>query len=312
MVGSGVKASSHCNYFPIFGFMNILSKWNKLFKKQPLEDEQTLTELLKDSDPKKKQLPISPLIKQVIDKTKETVDGPQVYPCADPEFNCEYRRDYMPLFEKDEVYIKVAFDDERKVTHVCGLLSRFQREQRKKGKVEQNNFPSMQDCQVSQAIIEVLNPGERIASIAAGKITKEINFPSMLVLDDGYHGLLKSEQEWLNTTLYTLRNNECDILDRLLKYSIRAKNFKETLEIFLSTKKELQPGSCNSVIESFKSLAREFPIEGEKLSVAHIGLYLEQTQNIEKDELFRVILELFFCMGYDKYVMGYATGFTDK
>ncbi len=294
--------------------MNILSKLNKLnklFKRPPLEDEQTLTELLKDGNPKKKPLPISPLMRQIIEKAEESIDGPQIYPCADPEFNCEYRRDYMPLFEKDEAYIKVAFDDKRKVTHVCGLLPKFQREQRKKGKIEQKNFPTMPDCQVSQAITDVLKPGDRIASLSAQKTTTKIISQSMLVPDDGYHGLLKSEQEWLNTTLYTLHNSDCDILEHLLKYSIKTKNFKETLEIFLSTKKELQPGSCSSIIESFKSLAREFPVHGDKLSVAHIGLYLEQTQNIEKNELFRVILELFFCMGYDKDVMGYATGFTD-
>jgi len=123
--------------------------------------------------------------------------------------------------------------------------------------------------------------------------------------------LVKTEQEWLDTMLGSLENDDSDNLKKLLNYSIRAKNFKETLEIFLRTKKELKLGCCGSIIESFKLLARELPIHEDRLSIAYIGAYLEQRLGLEKKELFRVIVELFFCMGYDKEIAGYITGFTD-
>ena len=123
--------------------------------------------------------------------------------------------------------------------------------------------------------------------------------------------LKQVEKEWLNSMRTSLIGRDYEILLHLLQHSIIVHGFQETIEHFLSTKKELEPGSCSLVINSFKYLAREFLFNELTISVAQIGSRLEQMFNLKPKEIFSVLVELFFCMGYEKEIKGYTTGFIE-
>jgi hypothetical protein len=119
------------------------------------------------------------------------------------------------------------------------------------------------------------------------------------------------EKEWLDSMHASLIDSDYEILLHLLQHSIIARGFQETIEHFLSTKKELEPGSCSVVINSFKYLAREFQFNELTIPVAQIGSSLEQMFNLKPKEIFSIFVELFFCMGYEKEIKGYTTGFIE-
>jgi len=109
----------------------------------------------------------------------------------------------------------------------------------------------------------------------------------------------------------SLIDSEYKILLHLLQHLIIARGFRETIEQFLITRKELELGSCSVVINSFKYLAREFQFDEQTISVAQIGSSLEQMFNLKPRDMFSVIVELFFCLGYEKEIKGYTTGFIE-
>lgn len=125
------------------------------------------------------------------------------------------------------------------------------------------------------------------------------------------HSLKGVEKEWLDAMHTSLVDGEYEVLLHLLQHSIIARGFKEKIEHFLITKIELETGSCGVVINAFKFLAREFQFREQTISVAKIGSSLEQAFNLKPKEIFSIIVELFFCLGYEKKIKGYTTGFTE-
>ncbi len=278
--------------------------------------------------------------------------------CASPDFECYFKKKYMPLFEEKKAYIKVAFDKADNVTHVCGLLPRLQHEKdREKIEDEKMTLSKMPDCLLSHAIAEVSlapkhdmtkarnvvyqgqtastqQPSPEARNVGCKgqtastqqQVSKAKNFvyqdraasaqqqSSNIVLDPYISvGSLKGvEKEWLNSMHASLVDSEYEILLHLLQHSIIARGFQEKVEHFLDTRKELEPGSCSVVINSFKYLAREFRFNEQTISVAQIGSSLERMFNLKPREIFSIIVELFFCLGYEKEIKGYTTGFIES
>ncbi|MBV1905009.1 MAG: hypothetical protein KUG75_02950 [Pseudomonadales bacterium] len=291
--------------------MSIFSRFGLTRKSQEQENHQTLAEIMQDAPEKTAAVP-GLLVQQVVSTLSELVDETTVYPCAAPDFKCEYLRDYMPFFEKDDAHIKIAFDEKRVPTQVCGQLARIHKVCGS-GEPSQSNamVASMPKCQVSQSISEVMMLGLKKNFHAIKKTNHHMDANSMLLFEDGFQNLREREQEWLDMMLASLSKEAADNLVHLMKYSIKSEGFTKKLENFLSTKKVLQEGSCTEVTIAFKNLATEFPIESDKIIIPSIGLFIAQSQDIDCEALFRVLVELFFCMGYDKEIVGYTTGFTD-
>ena len=120
------------------------------------------------------------------------------------------------------------------------------------------------------------------------------------------------EKEWLNSMQASLIDSEYEVLLHLLQHSIVAYGFQQKIEHFLKTRKELEPGSSSIVVSSFEYLAREFQFDGQTISVAKIGTSLQQRFHLKCREIFSIIVELFFCLGYEKKIKGYTTGFIES
>jgi len=239
--------------------------------------------------------------------------------CASPDFECYFKKAYMPLFEEKNAYIHIAFDEADNVTHVCGLLPRVQHEKdRNKTEDEQITLAKMPDCLLSQAIAEVSRSASVEASRAGGvmfhgHMGSAQQHDSNFVFDplSAENSLDDAEKEWLETMHVSLVDGEYKILMHLMQYLIVTRGFRETIENFLATRQELQPGSRSKVIESFRYLARAFQVDEQTITVARIGSSLEQALNLTPKATFSVIVELFFCLGYDKEIKGYTTGFIE-
>jgi hypothetical protein len=225
----------------------------------------------------------------------------------------------MPLFENKNAYIKVAFDKADNVTHVCGLLPRLQHEKESK-KIDDENITlsKMPNCLLSHAIAELSLASKNNISVARNGVYQGQTAPMQQQISnfvfDPYvsdRSLKGVEKEWLDSMHASLIDSDYEILLHLLQHSIIARGFQETIEHFLSTKKELEPGSCSVVINSFKYLAREFQFNELTIPVAQIGSSLEQMFNLKPKEIFSIFVELFFCMGYEKEIKGYTTGFIE-
>jgi hypothetical protein len=225
----------------------------------------------------------------------------------------------MPLFEKKNAYIEVAFDKADNVTHVCGLLPRLQHEKdRKKIDDENITLSKMPNCLLSHAIAELSLASKNNISVARYGVYQGQTAPMQQQISNfvfypyvSVRSLKGVEKEWLDSMHASLIDSDYEILLHLLQHSIIARGFQETIEHFLSTKKELEPGSCSVVINSFKYLAREFQFNEQTISVAQIGSSLEQMFNLKPKEIFSIFVELFFCMGYEKEIKGYTTGFIE-
>ena len=278
--------------------------------------------------------------------------------CASPDYECYFKKRYMPLFEDKDGYVKVAFDKADNVTHVCGLLPRLQHEkEREKTKEENLTLSKVPNCLLSRAIAErapaprnhtsgarnVAHQGETSSTqqqaAKAGYVvhrgqaaTAQPNKsnPGNVVHHQGRaasgqqphsnivydpnaasRSLKGLEKQWLDSMQASLVDGEYQILLDLLQHSIVTHGFREKIERFLSTKKELQPGNSSVVIDSFKYLAREFELKEQVITVAQVGTSLEQRFRLNPKEIFSTIVELFFCLGYEKEIKGYTTGFLE-
>jgi hypothetical protein len=177
----------------------------------------------------------------------------------------------------------------------------------------------MPNCLLSDAIAELSLASKNNISVARNGVYQGQTAPmqqqiSNFVLDPyvSVPSLKGVEKEWLDSMHTSLVDSDYEILLHLFQHSIIARGFQETIEHFLSTKKELSPGSCSVVINSFKYLAREFQFNEQTISVAQIGSSLEQMLNLKPKEIFSIFVELFFCMGYEKEIKGYTTGFIES
>ncbi len=284
------------------------------------KDEETLLRWLNsDSEKEEKAEPdkkeqedpsTRPLADQVIKRLSEIIEEHQQYPCVNNQLGCQFKRSYMPLFEKDNMYIHIAFNKQGGVANVCGLVAKLEHA-RKKDEMESTLTSNLPDCKVSEAIADVFMLRYNKQCHIIKKDPEQIAIDSMLVLNTEKSDLKKNEREWLKLMATNMNKEEFDILEKLLIYTIRRDNFKETLDVFLRTKKELIGGSCQSVVLAFNSLINDFPLGDEDISIANIGEYLQHTHNLDNGELIRTLIELFFCMGYEKEINGYATGFVD-
>jgi len=297
--------------------MKILSKLQSLVGKKSSKDENALAEKLEIAKAAKKKLISNFFVLQALEVLKKLEFDGGIFICSSPDFECYFKKKYMPLFEKKNAYIKVAFDKADNVTHVCGLLPRLQHEKDcKKINDENITLSKMPNCLLSHAIAELSLASKNNISVARNGVYRGQTAPmqqqiSNFVLDPYVSvGSLKgAEKEWLDSMHASLIDSDYEILLHLLQYSIIARGFQETIEHFLSTKKELEPGSCSVVINSFKYLAREFQFNEQTIPVAQIGSSLEQMFNLKPKEIFSIFVELFFCMGYEKEIKGYTTGF---
>ena len=299
--------------------MKILSKLQSLVGKKSSKDEHALAEKLEIAKAtKKKSIPHFFVLQALEVLKKLELDG-GIFICSSPDFECYFKKEYMPLFENKNAYIKVAFDKADNVTHVCGLLPRLQHEKDRKEIDDENiTLSKMPNCLLSHAIAELSLASKNNISVARNGVYQGQTAPmqqqiSNFVLDPyvSVRSLKGVEKEWLDSMHASLIDSDYEILLHLLQHSIIARGFQETIEHFLSTKKELEPGSCSVVINSFKYLAREFQFNEQTISVAQIGSSLEQMFNLKPKEIFSIFVELFFCMGYEKEIKGYTTGFIE-
>ncbi len=299
--------------------MKILGKLQSLVGKKSSKDEHTLAEKLEIAKATKKKAISHFFVLQALEVLKKLEFDGGIFICSSPDFECYFKKKYMPLFEKKNAYIKVAFDKADNVTHVCGLLPRLQHEKdREKIDDENITLSKMPNCLLSHAIAELSLASKNNISVARNGVYQGQTAPmqqqiSNFVLNPYVSvGSLKGvEKEWLDSMHASLINSDYEILLHLLQHSIIARSFQETIEHFLSTKQELEPGSCSVVINSFKYLAREFQFNEQTIPVAQIGSSLEQMFNLKPKEIFSIFVELFFCMGYEKEIKGYTTGFIE-
>jgi hypothetical protein len=298
----------------------MLSKLQSLVDKKLSKGEHALDEELKIAEDAKRKSKAHFFVLQALEalKTLELEGGKFI--CSSPDFECYFKKKYMPLFEEKNAYVKVAFDKADNVTHVCGLLPRLQHEKKSnKTKDENLTLSKMPNCLLSHAIAELsLAPQNNLSkagnAVYQGQTASMQQQGSNFILAPYSSGrsLQGPEKEWLDSMQASLIDNEYGILLHLLQHSIIAHGFQEAIEYFLSTKQELEPGSCSVVIDSFKYLAREFPLDEQIISVAQIGSSLKKRLDLKPNEIFSVIVELFFCLGYDKEIKGYTTGFIAK
>lgn len=299
--------------------MKILSKLQSLVGKKSSKDEHALAEKLEIAKATKKKTISHFFVLQALEVLKKLEFDGGIFICSSPDFECYFKKEYMPLFEKKNAYIKVAFDKADNVTHVCGLLPRLQHEKDHK-KIDEENITlsKMPNCLLSHAIAELsLAPKNNISvarnGVYQGQTARMQQKISNFVFDPyvSDRSLKGVEKEWLDSMHASLIDSDYEILLHLLQHSIIARGFQETIEHFLSTKKELEPGSRSVVINSFKYLAREFQFNELTIPVAQIGSSLEQMFNLKPKEIFSIFVELFFCMGYEKEIKGYTTGFIE-
>ena len=299
--------------------MKILSKLQSLAGKKSSKDEHALAEKLEIAKATKKKTISHFFVLQALEVLKKLEFDGGIFICSSPDFECYFKKEYMPLFENKNAYIKVAFDKADNVTHVCGLLPRLQHENDHK-KIDDENITlsKMPNCLLSHAIAELSLAPKNNTSVARNGVYQSQRAPMQQQISnfvfDPYvadRSLKGVEKEWLDSMHASLIDSDYEILLHLLQHSIIARGFQETIEHFLSTKKELKPGSCSVVINSFKYLAREFQFNEQTISVAQIGSSLEQMFNLKPKEIFSIFVELFFCMGYEKEIKGYTTGFIE-
>ncbi len=299
--------------------MKILSKLQSLVSKKSSKDEDALAEKLEIAKAKKKKSISHFFVLQALEVLKKLELDGGIFICSSPDFECYFKKKYMPLFENKNAYIKVAFDKADNVTHVCGLLPRLQHEKDSK-KIDDENITlsKMPNCLLSHAIAELSLASKNNISVARSGVYRGQTAPmqqriSNFVFDPyvSDRSLKGVEKEWLDSMHASLIDSDYEILLHLLQHSIIARGFQETIEHFLSTKKELEPGSCSVVINSFKYLAREFQFNELTIPVAQIGSSLEKMFNLKPKEIFSIFVELFFCMGYEKEIKGYTTGFIE-
>ena len=299
--------------------MKILSNLQSLVGKKSSKDEHALAEKLEIAKARKKKSISHFFVLQALEVLKKLELDGGTFICSSPDFECYFKKKYMPLFEKKNAYIKVAFDKADNVTHVCGLLPRLQHEKdREKIDDENITLSKMPNCLLSQAIAELSLAPKNNISVARNGVYQGQTAPMQQQISnfvfDPYvsdRSLKGVEKEWLDSMHASLIDSDYEILLHLLQHSIIARGFQETIEHFLSTKKELEPGSCSVVINSFKYLAREFQFNELTIPVAQIGSSLEQMFNLKPKEIFSIFVELFFCMGYEKEIKGYTTGFIE-
>jgi len=299
--------------------MKILSKLQSLVGKKSSTDEHALAEKLEIAKATKKKAISNFFVMQTLEVLKKLELDGGVFICSSPDFKCYFKKKYMPLFEEKNAYIKVAFDKADNVTHVCGVLARLQNERDLKKVGDENiTLSKMPNCLLSQAIAELSLAPKNNISVARNGVYQSQTTPMQQQISnfvyDPYvsdHSLKGVEKEWLDSMHASLIDSDYKILLHLHQHSIIARGFQETIEHFLSTKKELKPGSCSVVINSFKYLAREFQFNEQTISVAQIGSSLEQMFNLKPKEIFSIFVELFFCMGYEKEIKGYTTGFIE-
>jgi len=300
--------------------MEILSKLQSLMGKKSSRDDDALAEKLENARATKEKSGSRFFALQALEVLKKLELDGGTFICASPDFECYFKKKYMPLFDEKNAYIKVAFDKADNVTHVCGLLPRLQHEKdRGKSEDENRTLSKMPNCLLSRAIAELSVASKNNLSKAGHGVyggqtasTQQQNSNFVLAPHVSVHSLKGVEQEWLDSMHTSLVDSEYQILLHLLQHSIIARNFKETIEHFLMTRKELEPGRYSVVINSFKYLAREFQFSEQTISVAQIGSSLEQMFNLKPREIFSVIVELFFCLGYEKEIKGYTTGFIES
>ena len=299
--------------------MEILSKLQSLMGKKSSRDDDALAEKLENARATKEKSGSRFFALQALEVLKKLELDGGTFICSSPDFECYFKKKYMPLFDEKNAYIKVAFDKADNVTHVCGLLPRLQHEKdRGKSEDENRTLSKMPNCLLSRAIAELSVASKNNLSKAGHGVyggqtasTQQQNSNFVLAPHVSVHSLKGVEQEWLDSMHTPLVDSEYQILLHLLQHSIIARNFKETIEHFLMTKKELEPGSYSVVINAFRYLAREFQFNEQTISVAQIGSSLEQMFNLKPREIFSVIVELFFCLGYEKEIKGYTTGFIE-
>jgi hypothetical protein len=299
--------------------MKILSKIRSLAGKKSSKGEQALAEKLEIAKAAKIKSRSHIFVLKALEGVKKLeLDGGE-FICSSPDFECYFKKKYMPLFDEKKAYIKVAFDDADNITHVCGLLPRLQQEKdSEKIDDEEMTLAKMPNCLLSHAIAE-LNPASNNNTSKAGngayrgQTASSQQQGSNFVFDPhvSVGSLNEGEKEWLESMHASLIDSEYKILLHLLQHQIIARGFQETIEQFLITRKELELGSFGVVINSFKYLAREFQFNEQTISVAQIGSSLEQMFNLKPKEIFSVIVELFFCLGYEKEIKGYTTGFIE-
>jgi len=300
--------------------MEILSKLQSLVGKKSSKNDDALAEKLEIAEATKKKSSSRFFALQALEVLKKLELDGGTFICSSPDFECYFKKKYMPLFDEKNAYIKVAFDKADNVTHVCGLLPRLQHEKdREKIEDEKRTLSKMPNCLLSKAIAELsVTSKHKIAKVGDGVYggqtasTQQQGSNFVLAPHVSVHSLKGVEKEWLDSMHASLVDSEYKILLHLLQHSIIARNFRETIERFLMTKKELEPGSYSVVINSFEYLAREFQFNEQTISVAQIGSSLEKMFNLKPKEIFSVIVELFFCLGYEKEIKGYTTGFIES
>ena len=299
--------------------MEILSKLQSLVGKKSSKDEHALAEKLEIAKATKKKSISRFFVLQALQVLKKLELDGGTFICSSPDFECYFKKKNMPLFEKKNAYIKVAFDKTDNVTHVCGLLPRLQHEKdREKIDDEKITLSKMPNCLLSHAIAELSLASKNNISNARNDVYQGQTASTQQQISNfvfarhvSVHSLKGVEKEWLDSMHASLIDSEYEILLHLLQHSIMTRDFQETIEHFLITKKELEPGSCSVVINSFKYLAREFQFNEQTISVAQVGSSLEQMFNLKPKEIFSIIVELFFCLGYEKEIKGYTTGFIE-
>ena len=318
--------------------MKILSKLHSLAGKKSSKDEHALAEKLEIAKATKKKTISDFFVLQALEVLKKLEFDGGIFICSSPDFECYFKKEYMPLFEKKNAYIKVAFDKADNVTHVCGVLPRLQHEKDLKKIGDENiTLSKMPNCLLSQAIAQLSLAPKNNSSVANNGVYQGQSAPMRQQTSKAGNGVYQGqtaptqqqisnfvsdpyvserslkgiEKEWLNSMHVSLIDSDYQILLHLLQHSIIAHGFQEKIEHFLSTKKELKPGSSSVVINSFKYLAREFQSNELTISVAQIGASLEQVFNLKPKEIFSILVELFFCMGYEKKIKGYTTGFIE-
>ena len=299
--------------------MEILSKLQSLMGKKSSRDDDALAEKLENARATKEKSGSRFFALQALEVLKKLELDGGTFICASPDFECYFKKKYMPLFDEKNAYIKVAFDKADNVTHVCGLLPRLQHEKdRGKSEDENRTLSKMPNCLLSRAIAELSVASKNNLSKAGHGVyggqtasTQQQNSNFVLAPHVSVHSLKGVEQEWLDSMHTSLVDSEYQILLHLLQHSIIARNFKETIEHFLMTRKELEPGRYSVVINSFKYLAREFQFSEQTISVAQIGSSLNRVFNLKPKDIFSIIVELFFCLGYEKEIKGYTTGFIE-
>ena len=318
--------------------MKILSKLQSLVGKESSEDARVLAEELEIAKAKKNKSRAQYFVLQALEALKKLEFDGGSFICSSPDFECYFKKKYMPLFEEKDAYIKVAFDEAENVTHVCGLLPRLQNEKEREKTGDENiTISKMPNCLLSKAIAKlsvapahnvsragnVVYQGQTASRQQETSKVRNINYQgrstsrqqqvSSFVFDPNASGrsLEGGEEAWLNSMHASLVDGEYKILLHLLQHSIIVRGFREKIEHFLISRKELQPGKYSVVINAFKYLAREFQFNQQTISVAQIGTSLEQKFNLRPKEIFSVIVELFFCLGYEKEIKGYTTGFTE-